>query len=407
MSTLAVMDGQVITPTAVLERASVLIEDGRIRTIAPALPDLPSGTATLDAAGLTVAPGFIDVHVHGGAGHDAMDATPKALGAMATYFAAHGVTSFLPTTVAASHEALLAAIGNVAAFMRAPSPGARALGIHLEGPYLSPSHCGAQPPQHIRDPRPAEYGELFARDIVRLISLAPERPGAAELITYAREHGAQVAVGHSAASYDEVLAAVDLGLTQACHTFNGMPALHHREPGAVGAVLTSSRIYAQIIADLIHLHPAVINLVIAAKGIERTILITDAMRAAGLPDGEYTLGEQSVTVRAGRAALTHGDSLAGSTLAMDQALRNVMAATRLSLAEALPMATRVPAAALGLADAVGALMPGAIADLTLLDASAHVRATVVQGRVVYQAAVPRVTTKKAIRKAGSSQEVRA
>jgi N-acetylglucosamine-6-phosphate deacetylase len=314
-----------------------------------------------------------------------MDATPQALQTMAKFLATHGVTSFLPTTVTAPQAPLLAAIANVAQYQRAAMAGALVLGIHLEGPYLSTVHPGAQPVQYIRPASLDEYTKLFAAGNVRMISLAPEIPGSLPLIAYAHAQGAVVAVGHSAASYEEVMEAVKAGLTQACHTFNGMTGLHHRTPGTVGAVLSCDEIYAQIIVDLIHLHPAVVKLLVRAKGTERTILITDAMRAAGLPEGLYDLAGQSVTVKHGSVHLTHGNSLAGSILTMDQALRNVMQATGLSLFEALPMATSVPARSLGMDAELGMLLPDYYADIVLLDQNLNVRATIVRGNIVYQA----------------------
>lgn len=385
MNRLALVNGRVMTPHQTQEEATVIVEGERIVAIRPG-HDSPQEATLIDASGCAIAPGFIDVHVHGGAGYDTMDATPQALRRMAEFFAAHGVTSFLPTTVAAGQAALLAAIENAAKCQRNYQGGARILGIHLEGPYLSPAHPGAQPIQHIRLADLSEYSQLFAFGNVLLISLAPEMPGTPALIEYAVARGVTVAVGHSAATYDEVMAGVKLGLRQACHTFNGMTGLHHRQPGTVGAVLACDEIYAQVIVDLVHLHPAVVKLLVRAKGRERTVLITDAMRAVGLPEGEYELAGLSVTVSHGVARLTYGDSLAGSVLTMDQALRNVMEATGLSLTEALPMATSVPAHSLGLGHELGSILPGYSADLVILDQNVNVQATLVQGKVVYQAA---------------------
>jgi N-acetylglucosamine-6-phosphate deacetylase len=365
MSLLAIVNGDVLTPQKVLEDATVL-----------------------DVRGRLVAPGLIDIHVHGSAGYDTMDATPQALHAMATFFAAHGVTSFLPTTVTAEQAALLAAVENATWCQQHYQGGAHIIGLHLEGPYISATHPGAQPVQHIRPADPAEYTQLFAHGNVRLISLAPEIKENRPLIEYAAAQGASVAVGHSAATYDDVMENVPRGLNQCCHTFNGMSGLHHRESGAAGAVLTCDEIYAQAIVDLVHLHPAIVKLLVRAKGTERVVLITDAMRAAGLADGEYDLAGQSVTVSNGRAYLTYGNSLAGSVLTMDQGLRNLMQATGLSLIEALPMATSVPARSIGLGSELGSLQPGYVADLVVLKHNDgrdfQVETTIVQGNVVYQ-----------------------
>jgi len=217
----------------------------------------------------------------------------------------------------------------------------------------------------------------------RLITVAPELDGALALIAQWVGEGVEFAVGHSGASYEQVLKAADHGLRQATHTFNGMLGLHHRIPGTVGAVLADDRIYAQVIADGVHVHPAVVKLLVRTKGVSRTILITDAICAAGLRDGEYNLGGQTITVREGISRTAAG-GLAGSSLTLDAGLRNVINYTGLSLEEALPMATSVPAEAIGLAGRKGVLVPGADADVILLDADLNVRLTVVAGQIVYQ-----------------------
>ena len=376
-------NGTVITPWQVLEGTTVVVEDGRIAEIGQAThADPHAEVQRIDATNLYVVPGFIDIHIHGAAGHDTMDATPEALHTIARFIAAHGVTSYLPTTITAPPQAILKAIDNA---VRCPQPedGAHHLGVHLEGPYLHADHRGAQPLEHLRDPDPAEYRAWLANEHVKLITVAPELDGALQLIAEGVSRGIEFAVGHSGASYEQVVAAANRGLRQATHTCNGMLGLHHRRPGTLGAVLTDDRIYAQVIADGVHVHPAVVKLLVRAKGVARTILITDAMRATGLDDGEYDLGGQTITVRDGVARTASGN-LAGSTLTLDAALRNVIRWTGLSLAEALPMATAVPAEAMGLAGRKGVLTPGADADIVLLDPDLNVQLTMVTGRVVYE-----------------------
>lgn len=385
MDRVIIANGRVITPWQVLEKGVVVVEGGKIAEVGEGFePSGKSGATIIDATGRTVAPGYIDIHVHGGAGHDTMDATPQAIQGMAQFFSSHGVTSFLPTTVAASKEEILAAIENAALCQGEQAGGAQVLGVHVEGPYISPSKPGAQPAQFIRPAEPDEYCEFFAWDNIKVITLAPEIPENNELITYAVQQGATVAVGHSAASYDEVLAAVRLGLSHSTHTFNGMRGLHHREPGTVGAVLTCDEIMAEIIADNIHIHPIVIKLLVQAKSVERTVLITDAIRAAGMPDGIYGLGGQRVTVKEGVVRIATG-SLAGSTLTMDRAVENAMAAADLSLAEALRMASYNPARVIEMEKKKGSLEPGKDADIVLLDDELKVVLTMVGGKVVYQA----------------------
>lgn len=338
--------------------------------------------ATLDATGCFVLPGFIDLHVHGGDGYDAMDATPEALMRMSAFFAQHGVTAFLATTMTAPHDAILAAVTAVGKWGETVTTGARIIGVHVEGPYISLKFPGAQPAASIRPPNLTEFAELAAAGPVRMITLAPEVEGAAELIAAARQQGVTVVWGHTNATYEECVLAADRGVTQATHTYNAMSGLHHRKPSVLGATLTLDQIYAQLIADNIHVHPAAMNVLARCKGVERTVLITDAMRAAGLPDGEYELGGQPVTVSDGSCRLADG-TLAGSILTMERALVNFMAATGLPLTAAWPATSRTPAQSLGLGQRYGALTPGYQADLVLLDAELQVVATVVGGQVVY------------------------
>jgi len=377
--------GTLITPHETLPNHDLVIEDGLIASIQPAEQNLSASREVqhIDARGLWVIPGLIDMHVHGSAGSDTMDATPAAIQTMAEFFARHGVTSYLPTTITAPSPAIDAAIHNIIN-MAQPRVGAQHLGVHLEGPYIGSQFRGAQPQEWLRSPDPQEYEKWFETGSIRLVALAPELPGAIEMIERGARQGIRFSVGHSSASYEQVEQAADHGLSQATHTFNGMTGLHHREPGAAGAVLTDERIYAEIIADGIHLHPAVVKLVVRAKGTGRTILVTDAIRAAGLKDGEYDLGGQIVQVRDGIARTSRG-SLAGSTLALDAALRNVMRFAGLTIHDALKMATTTPAEALGLSSRKGIIRPGADADLALVDPDLNVQATIVNGALVYDA----------------------
>jgi len=373
--------GTILTPDKALIDHVLVIDGERIAGFAPRYAFREDHGATLDARGFVVAPGLIDVHVHGAAGVDTMDATPQAFHRMSQFLAQHGVTSYLPTTMTASPADIRAVI-DVFPHTLTWTDGAQPLGLHPEGPYLSHDYRGAQPRQHLRVPDPDEYTFWLESDRIKLITVAPEVPGVLALVEAGVSRGIGFAAGHSGASYEQTETAVDRGLRQITHTFNGMPSLHHRAPGLIGAALTDDRLRTQIIADGVHVHPAVVKLLVCAKGVERSLLITDAIRATGLTDGEYRLGDQIVHVR-NHIAQTDSGSLAGSTLTLDQGLRNVMQFAGLSLAEALPMATRVPAEALGLADRKGVLVPGAAADLIFLDASHEVRLTMIAGEVVF------------------------
>lgn len=375
--------GTLVTPSEVLPNHTLVIDGPRIASIEPRpLRGTGPGEHTIDARGLYVIPGLIDVHVHGSGGHDTMDATPEALHGMARFLAQHGVTGYFPTTIAASPQAIRAAIANIAKCPQ-PADGARHLGLHLEGPYLNPEHRGAQPYEHLRAPDPAEYSDWLESGVVRLITVAPELEGALALIERGARRGVEFATGHSGASFEQVLRAADCGLRQATHVFNGMAGLHHREPGTVGAILADERIYAQVIADGVHVHPAIVQVLIRAKGVRRTILITDAMRAAGLGDGAYDLGGQTIRVREGIARTAAG-GLAGSSLTLDAAVRNVMRFTGLPLSQCVAMASTVPAEAMGLAGMKGILAPGADADVVLVGPDVDVHLTLVAGQVVYR-----------------------
>ena len=373
----------------VLQPVHMRIAGSTIATITPATnsPQADGATAQLDATGCTLLPGMIDVHVHGAVGADTMDAEPVALGRMARFFAHHGVTSFLPTTLTATPEATLAAVKAVAAAGDFPHPrGAASLGVHLEGPYINPRFPGAQLPDAIRPPDLAEFEALCAAGPVRMITLAPEIPGAFALIQKARAQGILTVIGHSAATYEECEAGIAAGISQATHTYNAMTGLHHRQPGTLGSVLTNDTVYAQLIADNVHVHPAAMNILARCKGVARTLLITDAMRAAGFPAGHYDLGGQGVRVVSGKnggeCRLADG-TLAGSVLTLERGVANFSKATGIDLVQAWNAASLSPAMALGQAHQRGQLAPNYLADVVLLDDAGEVAATVIQGRVVY------------------------
>ena len=373
-----IRNGRILAPGGVLEGRDLVVEEGRIQAL-----EVPGGEEgdVLDAQGLWVAPGLIDIHIHGALGCDVMDATQPALATVARFLAQHGVTGWLPTTMSASREAIEAAIANVASCPQ-PQDGAQHLGVHVEGPYLCQRYRGAQAAEALRPPDPEEYDAWLQGGVVRLITVAPELPGADRLIAAGRRAGIEFAIGHSGADYETVLKAADLGLRQATHTFNGMAGLHHRQPGTLGAVLDDDRVFAQLIGDGLHVHPAVLRLLLRAKGRDRVILISDAMRATGLGDGDFEPGGQAVSVRGGEARTLDG-ALAGSTVTLDEVLRRVMRYADLTLPQALPMASGVPAAAMGMAGRKGTLQVGADADIILLDDDAQVHLTLVGGRVVH------------------------
>ena len=317
-------------------------------------------------------PGFVDIHIHGGAGHDVMEPDAGALPPVERLLAGHGVTSYFPTTVTAPLDTTLSALERLADAIEggnrdlgATDMRARPLGIHLEGPFISHRRRGVHPPENLLPPSLAAFERFWqaARGHIRVMTIAPELPGAIEVITEAAKRGVCVSLGHSDADLTATRAGVAAGARHATHTFNAMRPLDHRDPGILGEVLTDSRLSADIIADGIHLDPAIVQLFLRAKGPEGAVLITDATAATGMPDGRYRLGSLEVEVKDGKCL--SGGKLAGSVLTMDLAVRNVMKFAQWDLQQAVRLATLNPARVVGL-NSSGCLKPGAAADLVVL-----------------------------------------
>ena len=372
--------------TGLLDWPVVVIEDGWIASISPRVAvELPADARVLDFPGATLAPAFFDVHIHGAMGHDVMEATPAALDAMGSFLAAHGTGSFLATTVTAPLDATLRSLSGLAKLLAQPpvSGRAQAVGIHLEGPFLSHTKRGVQPAEHLLTPDTATFDRLLeaAEGRIRLMTLAPELPGAIELTAHATARGVRVSLGHSNATAAETQAAIAAGAVSATHTFNAMRPLDHREPGVLGTVLTNDALFAELICDGVHVAPEMVKLWWRAKGAERAILVTDAISAAGMPDGEYRLGEFAVQVANGRA--TANGVLAGSVLTLDRALANFMKFTGAPLEQALRLLTVNPASMTGLGDQAVTLAFGEAANLVALDEAGKLIGSVVSGQVAF------------------------
>jgi N-acetylglucosamine-6-phosphate deacetylase len=372
--------------TELLDRPLVVIEDGRIESISTrTAKDAPGKARVLDFPGATIAPAFFDVHIHGAKGHDVMEATPAVLNAMGSFLAARGTGSFLVTTVTAPLDATLRSLSGLAKLLKRPptqteiAGQARPIGIHLEGPFLSHIRRGVQPPEHLLAPDVATFNRLFeaAEGCIRLMTLAPELPGAVELTAHATAQGVKVSLGHSDATAAETRAAIKAGAVSATHTFNAMRPLDHREPGILGTVLTCDELYAEMICDGIHTAAEMVKLWWKAKGPERAILVTDAMSATGMPDGEYQLGDFAVQVANGRA-MARG-VLAGSVLTLDRALTNFMEFTGAPLEQALRLLTVNPAKMTGLGDQAGSVAVGMPASLVAVDGAGKLVGSVVNG----------------------------
>jgi N-acetylglucosamine-6-phosphate deacetylase len=377
-----VIKGNVFTPQEQIGGGFVVIEDGRITEVSEGKA---SQGRVLDFEGCYVVPGFVDIHVHGGAGEDVMDASDGGLDRLSLFLAAGGVTSFLATTYTDSQERTLKAVREIGEAAKRGTRGARLLGLHMEGPYISAERSGAQNRAHIRLPTLDELGQasLEAGGSLRMVTLAPEVDGALEAVRWLASRGIVPAAGHTDATYDEARAGIEDGIRHASHLFNGMRSLHHREPGLVGAALDDERVAVELIADCYHIHPAVLRIVARLKGTARTALVSDSIAAAGLPDGDYSLGGMKVAVRHGKSLLESG-TLAGSTIRLCDAVRNMVKKADVPLREAVEMASTTPSRVAGAADRKGSIAPGMDADITVLDRGLSVMLTMVEGRVIYE-----------------------
>jgi N-acetylglucosamine-6-phosphate deacetylase len=375
---------RLLTPTEVIEHPVVVVEDERI--VALGARDhivVPDGARHHDFPDKILAPGFIDVHIHGGSGHDVMEVNPSALAAIERGMVKHGVTSYLPTTVTAPLPDTLRSLEHLGKVIRMASDNAgrsRPLGIHLEGPFISHAKRGVHPPQNLLPPSPETLRGLYqaAGGTVSMLTIAPELDGGLETIADAVSLGIHVSLGHSNATLFEANAGIDAGARHATHTFNAMRPLDHREPGILGAALSDDRITADLIADGLHVAPTVIKLFLRMKGMDRAVLITDAISATGMPDGKYKLGGFEVEVKGDRCDLD--GKLAGSVLTLDRAIRNVMGFASLTLANAIRLVTLNPARLVGVSHAHGTLAPGRVADVVVLTPSGEVVATMVAGQ---------------------------
>jgi len=366
------------TPETIIQDAAVLIDAGRIVAVdrAATLP-CPAGAEAMDATGLLLAPGFIEMQFNGGFGDD-FTADPPTIWRVAEKLPRYGVTSFLPTIITSPAEKVALGQQVVTGGRPAGFRGAEPLGLHVEGPFLNPKKKGAHNPAYLQPPNLEVAAGWSPETGVRLVSLAPELPGALEVIRALAERGVLVSAAHSMATYDEAVAGFDAGIRYGTHLFNAMPALGHRDPGLPGALLADDRVTVGMIVDGIHVHPAVVKLVWRALGPGRLNLVTDAMAALGMAPGVHLLGDFQVTVDETSARLADG-TLAGSILSLDQALRNLIAFTGCSVSDALATVTTTPAKALGLARDRGRIAPGYVADLVLLTPDLRVQATMVAG----------------------------
>ena len=392
MTTTAILAGTILTPTKEITDGAILIESGRIAEVGPASEvKLPADAAVIDHRDKTVTPGFIDMHIHGAAGHDFMEATPAAVSRIGEFLARHGTTSYVATTVTASAESILEAARGLGKIVRAarswdPTNGpaaAQPSGVHFEGPFLNVIRRGAHPAADIQEPNLEKLKQFVEATggTARVLDLAPELDDALALLENARSRGILVGIGHSNATFEEAERGIAAGATHAVHIYNAMRPFSHRDAGIIGAALTDDRLSVELICDGLHVEPAAIRLVMKTKGTGRIILITDSLSATGMPDGRYQLGQFIINVVGGVCRTDEG-TLAGSSIVLEQAVRNLAKFTGLSFKDCLPCATLNPARLLGLEKQKGVVAPGADADLAVLDKDFLVKQAYMRGRTV-------------------------
>jgi N-acetylglucosamine-6-phosphate deacetylase len=379
-------NANIIIPYEIKRNSSLVIEDGRIANIFDGkslnenIYDL-----VIDVKGHFLSPGFIDIHNHGGLGHDFMEGTYKALDSIADFHLKNGVTSLLATIMTEDINTIRKAINGAKNYIENAGNSSKlksqVLGIYLEGPYFALEKKGGQPEKHIKKPDLEEIKELikYADNHIKIVSLAPELKGADDIIRYLRKEGILVSAGHTNATLEEAKNAIELGVTQATHLYNGMRAFNHREPGVIGAVLTDDRVICEIICDGIHNHFLSLDLAVKLKGMDKVILISDSMMAAGMKDGKYLLGGQDVFMKDGEARLVDG-ALAGSTHSLNKAVYNMIKNGIVPLEDAVKMASLNPAKAIGLDDVKGSIEIGKDADLIIFDENVNIIGVMVKGK---------------------------
>ncbi|SRR5579875_18997 len=387
MSATVVHASRILTPEEELTESIIVVEDGRISAIGHRDEvRVPAGATDYVASAMTVVPGFVDVHIHGAGGHDVMEANARALDRVTSVAARHGTTSIVATTVTAPIDETCHSLQGIARYIRKHEsssgdarPAAEILGIHLEGPFISKTKRGVHPPDSIAKPSIDSLQKLLAAadGLVKIVTVAPEVPGATKLIEAIVAEKIVAALGHTDADFEQARAAIHVGARHAVHVYNAMRPFDHRDPGIIGAILTDPEITAEIIADGVHVSGPAIQVLIGCKGVDAVLLVSDGIAATGMPDGNYRLGNIDVTVKDGVCRNSEG-KLAGSTLTLDHAIRNLVA-LGVSLRDAVRMATILPARRLGIAGRKGILAIGADADLVALTPDLRVAAVMTRG----------------------------
>jgi len=397
MSSFLIKNARIITPHKTIENGMVIVDSSKIVYVGEERPlEMPQGVKIIDARGNYLAPGFIDIHVNGGGGADVLDVPQSGMNALETIAVTHakyGSTSIVPTAISCSTETMLSVLENIHRARHRAMQGATILGAHLEGPYISVAQRGAHDATYIRLPDAQEYGQFFKyADDICIVTTAPEVKGALDYGKAALEHGIVAAIGHSDATYDDVVRALDVGFSLVTHIYSGMSGVQRvnlfRVPGVIESALLFDELMVEMIADGIHLPPSLMKLVIKAKGVNNVVLVTDAIRAAGMPDGQYILGGmrdgQPIIVEQGIAKTLDNTSFAGSTATMNAGVRNLVKLVGVSLQDAVAMATINPAKVLGIDASKGSVAVGKDADIVIFDEDINVLMTMCEGQIVFQ-----------------------
>ncbi|MGV8980979.1 N-acetylglucosamine-6-phosphate deacetylase [Clostridium sp.] len=382
----AIINGKLIMKDRIMKDSIIIFDKQIIKIINSEeflqyKEDYKEEIQVIDAKGRYVSPGFIDIHIHGSGGYDTMDGTVEALKVISSTIAANGVTSYLPTTMTMNKSSIFKALEAIREAMKLENQGAKILGAHMEGPFINEKYKGAQMADNIITPNYEIIKDYL--DIIKIITLAPETDKDHSFIKKVKQNSQiTLSIGHSDASYEETLKAIEDGITHATHTFNAMTPLNHRKPGIVGAIFTSD-ITCELIADMIHIHPAIFNILINAKQKDKIVLITDSMRAGCMKSGIYDLGGQKVIVENGAARIENG-SLAGSVLTLNKGVKNMLNHSNLEIYDAVAMASNVPARVIHIEDKKGSLEVGLDADIVIFDENIDVFFTIVEGKIVFQ-----------------------
>jgi len=382
---LALKNPTIVTPFRIIEHGTLLVDGKKIAAVGRGKDvAIPTGFKVLTFDDAIMSPGFIDVLVHGGGGYGFADMSVEAVEHISQYYFRHGTTGLLAALYSKSEKEMIADVRRIAEFCQHSKGSRNIWGLHLEGPFINRQFHGAMKPDYLWKPSVEGWQKLFAASngYIRLMTIAPELPGAYDVMRAAAGDGVVLSIGHSSANYQEILAAIDNGAAQITHIFNAMKPFHHREPGVALGALLQNELKVELIADGIHIHPAVMKLIYKVKGEGGILLITDAIRASGMPNGQYAFMDQTVHVKDGKAYLSNG-TLAGSTLTMEQAVKNMVQLVEVPLTDAVRMASLNGAKVLGLEHQKGILAVGKDADVVVLNSRYEVLLTVYEGSVKY------------------------